>query len=851
MTGSSRRSARSRVKSSSDGDEPSSRRTKPDIRPRRDRGRDHNSIRIFNVDLKLMLGLSIIAFFVVLFFIHGLIKPSEEFQRPRVVTPFPAPKVTDLPQFQGEHKESLYWGTYRPHVYLGVRTRTPRSLVAGLMWIGIKDGRYFMRHVCQDSDELSKYGWTHHNGRDFGQQAIVDQGMSLTTSFLKSKQEGSGYGGDWAVRIDVQGEKAMQDEEPRSSGHLFFYLADEGGSALSLSRDTLDIHHNSLLTSGSRMDVGSWQLHLKSLDDLEVHYSGFRTPHIHNLSDLVQQNLATQARKFGRLELSDTFDGSPNIAVFQVSARIPFKLDFAFVSGDVSENSRIEDHISSLTGISLTSQLKEKQREFDTMFEKNFNVDNKLDLESIVVGKTAIGNMLGGIGYFYGQSKISFPRNSNVGSHDNFISYWPAELYTAVPSRPFFPRGFLWDEGFHQLLIWRWDFRISMDIIGHWLDLMNIDGWIPREQILGAEALSKVPEEFVTQHPTNGNPPTLFLVLHDMIQSLKKNKFNSVESTEIISFLKRAFVRLEAWFRWFNTSQSGKERSSYYWHGRDNLTNRELNPKTLSSGFDDYPRASHPTEDERHLDLRCWMLLAADCLHSITELFEKKNEAGKEYGTTAKLLSDFEILNQMHFDDTYGAYFDFGYHTEKVHLSWKEIKAGNNHASRELVREVLEDPELRLVPHIGYVSLFPFMRRTIPPESWILGKQLDIISNRSILWTDFGIRSLSRTSSLYMKRNTEHDPPYWRGPIWMNMNYMILSALDYYSKEDGPFKNRARTIYKDLRGNLIRNVVRNYHQTGFLWEQYDQKNGKGKGARLFTGWTSLVLLIMAEDYAGS
>ncbi|XVF43737.1 hypothetical protein PTKIN_Ptkin02bG0064500 [Pterospermum kingtungense] len=848
MTGGGRRSARSRAKSSTDvnEDDDALLKTKPISKLRRVKAYDHgNALRILKANLKVMIGLGIVAALLIFFFVSHLINPAEEAVRPRVITPLPAAKIMDLPQFQGDHKESLYWGTYRPHVYLGIRARTPKSLIAGLMWIGIKDGRYFMRHVCQDSDELSTYGWTRHNGRDFGHQLLVDHEMTLATSFLKSKGHGSGYGGDWAVRINVQSQG--WNDEMQKNAHLFFYLADEEGNALSLGRHILSIHEDSLLASGLRTDIGGWQLHLKSKANLEVHYSGFRTPHIHNLSDLVQENLASQLMRFSLLQLPDTVESSSNMLVFQISGRIPLETDIIFVSG-TSASSTLEERISNLAGVSLTNQLKQKEGEFDAKFENSFQLTDKLDSKSITVGKAAIGNMLGGIGYFYGQSKIAVPRNSNLKSHDDFLLYWPAELYTAVPSRPFFPRGFLWDEGFHQLLIWRWDLRISLDIVGHWLDLINIDGWIPREQILGAEALSKVPAEFVVQYSSNGNPPTLFLVLRDLVNGIKKNKFTATERNEIISFLRQAFVRLEAWFQWFNTTQSGKDSGSYYWHGRDNLTIRELNPKALSSGLDDYPRASHPTEDERHVDLRCWMLLAADCMDSIAEFLDEENKLGKDYGSTAKLLSDFDILNQMHFDPASGAYFDFGNHTEKVRLSWKEVMVGNNHVKRELVREVLERPELKLVPHVGYVSLFPFIAKIIPPESWILEKQLDLISNRSILWTNYGLRSLSKTSSMYMKYNTEHDASYWRGPIWMNMNYMILSSLRHYSLENGPYREKAEGIYNELRHNLIRNIVQNYHRTGFLWEQYDQKQGKGQRARLFTGWTSLVLLIMAEAY---
>lgn len=49
----------------------------------------------------------------------------------------------------------------------------------------------------------------------------------------------------------------------------------------------------------------------------------------------------------------------------------------------------------------------------------------------------------------------------------------------------------------------------------------------------------------------------LSLFLTDLVSSLKRNKFTSMESNEISSFLERAFVRLEAWFQWFNTTQSG------------------------------------------------------------------------------------------------------------------------------------------------------------------------------------------------------------------------------------------------------------------------------------------------------
>ena len=56
--------------------------------------------------------------------------------------------------------------------------------------------------------------------------------------------------------------------------------------------------------------------------------------------------------------------------------------------------------------------------------------------------------------------------------------------------------------------------------------------------------------------------------------------------------------------------------------------------------------------------------------------------------------------------------------------------------------------------------------KIIDPDSAQLGYILDFIRDETKIWTKYGLRSLSMEDPLYNARNTEHDPPYWRGQIW-------------------------------------------------------------------------------------
>ncbi|CAH0394013.1 unnamed protein product [Bemisia tabaci] len=722
----------------------------------------------------------------------------------------------------------LYWGSYRGGVYFGMKTREPNSLVTGLMWYFpslLRAGHKGIRHWCESGDNLDGYSWVAHDGKNFGVQNLNDGSFHIETSFVKRVIGKNG--GDWTNRISITAEDKMAQNEQVT---FLYYIATEaeGDSIMWTKGKTFGFE-------GRSEKLGNFNVRLVNISG-SIDYVSFlsaKTNGYHELTNTVVESLRLNGNQIVLLGDTLKLENKPNFIVSQITARVPFSFEVIYES--LSADSVRTDSLSQEV---YTNTLENHKKNFFTKFENKFKLSKKgFTDEEMLFAEAAFSNLLGGVSYFYGASKVQSKYTANP------VPYWKAPLYTAVPSRSFFPRGFLWDEGFHGFLIAAWDLDIELDIMSHWLDLMNVEGWIPREQILGKEALSKVPEEFVVQFNTNANPPTFFLTLQFILKHFSES---IIINDDRLAAVERLYPRLVRWFDWFNTTQNGAISSSYYWRGRNAETNRELNPKTLSSGLDDYPRASHPTELERHLDLRCWLMISAGVLAEIADLLKKPND---KFLSCFNYLSNNDLLNELHWSNAAKRYADYGLHTDDVALMKPKAPAKATAPPKEAHRVVKSKPVYQFVDSTyGYVTLFPFLSLMLDPESHTLGEILSEFKNPELLWTDFGLRSLSKTSPLYMKRNTEHDPPYWRGPIWIQMNYLALRALSHYSESSGPYASQAKSLYSDLRKNVIGNMFRQFKKTGFIWEQYNDVTGEGQGCRPFNGWSSLVVLMMAEIY---
>lgn len=652
------------------------------------------------------------------------------------------------------------------------------------------------RYTCEQNEDIHGYGWNEFDARHGGVQTIHDTGnkIDLTTTFVKIP--GGEHGGSWAARI--KGE-LRPDAAKDTNTMLFYYIAQEGSGELEVVGDSDKFGFNGdVKLKGNSKSLGDYTMTISkgegtmpttdhALSDLRHGDTTLVQSLELNDNELWQPKASLfKALQSQALYVKDNFDldnppppwqvyrmennpGKGNGHIIQKNFQGSFEFEIIFSSGSAVEP---------VTSKEVSAYVDGTREFFADRFSKIFNLKAPYTGEKFVeFGKAMFSNLIGGVGYFYGHQVID--RSDADEYREDDENFWeaaaeararnmqalegPYELFTSIPSRPFFPRGFLWDEGYHLIPIADWDMDLTLEIIKSWYETMDEDGWIPREQILGMEARSKVPNEFQIQYPHYANPPTLFLVIEGFMERLRKGNGTARNDKEHSSrdqtlhtahldnielgenYLRNIYPLLQRQYQWFRRTQRGdvktydreafSTREAYRWKGR-------TEKHCLTSGLDDYPRPSPPSLAELHVDLISWVGLMTKSLINIADALGIPEDV-------ADLQKNLEAIehnvNDLHWSDKEGCYCD---------------------------ATVDDFEEHTLVCHKGYISIFPFMVGLMKPNDPKLGKILELIGDEEELFSPYGIRSLSKKDEFYGT-----DENYWRSPVWMPMNYMIVKQL--------------------------------------------------------------------------
>ena len=149
--------------------------------------------------------------------------------------------------------------------------------------------------------------------------------------------------------------------------------------------------------------------------------------------------------------------------------------------------------------------------------------------------------------------------------------------------------------------------------------------------------------------------------------------------------------------------------------------------------------------------------------------------------------------------------------------------------------------------HIGYLNFWPFFLNILQPnDSHFIITYKKLVDPASGMLTPFGVRSLSINDPYYRLGDN-----YWTSPIWMNINYLIISSLHRYSRDetiDTVMRKSLQKTYETLREGVVEMISSQYAETGFIWEVYDDATGVGIDNHPFTGWSALYTNLLSEKY---
>ncbi|MBR3837260.1 MAG: hypothetical protein IKJ74_03855 [Clostridia bacterium] len=231
------------------------------------------------------------------------------------------------------------------------------------------------------------------------------------------------------------------------------------------------------------------------------------------------------------------------------------------------------------------------------------------------------------------------------------------------------------------------------------------------------------------------------------------------------AFLKQVYTAAARFWEWLRENRRPQGASLYAWY-----TKADKNCRCDECGMDNSPRFD--TEDTLlAIDLSCFMANEARHLAAIARELGESGEIWDQ--RFAELRQE---IDRILWSEEDGFYFDYNLKKGAHHKVW------------------------------AVSSFLPLLAGICSPKQAeaLLGHLQDPES----FATPFSVPSIS-------KKDATFGSDMWRGPVWINYNYMIIEGLEQYGFEE---------CARSLRENTLSTVNFWYRKGGVLFEFYDSEN---------------------------
>ncbi|MFP4052783.1 MAG: amylo-alpha-1,6-glucosidase [Phycisphaerae bacterium] len=303
--------------------------------------------------------------------------------------------------------------------------------------------------------------------------------------------------------------------------------------------------------------------------------------------------------------------------------------------------------------------------------------------------------------------------------------------------------------------MWLWDSAF------HAIGWRHADPGLAREMI--SAVLDAQGDDGMVSH--RANPHHRSGITQPPVLALAAMLIDQVDPDE--EWLREVFPKLQTYVRWDIENRGGSDGGLLRWH-----TNPQKNNRCDESGMDNSTRFEFD-EPLEAVDFNSLLALECEVLGHMSHALADRQAAAE---WTERYLDITDRINERLWDEEAGIYMD--------RLAESGRRTG-------------------VLASAGFLPLV--CGAAGPQQAQRLAEHLQ---NPETFGTPVGVPSIAACDSEHYSKDM------WRGPVWINLNWLIAMGFERSSLDD---------VAADLRRRTCREIERRYMECGSIFEFYDDR----------------------------